>query len=133
MGGIEDKVEKCLQGLCGEFIIRRVNCKDLGDIDHGVYIVISGSDYVIGYSRDLKRRLRMYCLGQLDLRGVIRLLMGRLDNLPPGMLGKGDVIGRRSNLSKLINDMMSNAQVLTVKCASMVDKELYIKLRDCLK
>ena len=123
---------RCLQGICNNYVVRRVTCSDLGDAGHGVYVIISGSEYLIGYSRDLGRRLRMYCSGRLDVYGVVRLLMGRLDDLGGKVLVGGGVVDRRRELTKVVREVMSNAQILTIKCGSMTDKELYVRLRDCL-
>lgn len=130
-GEFEKNLVKCLKSICSEFNIRRVSCRDLGGIDHGVYIVISDNDYIIGYSRNLNRKLRMYCLGQLDSHIVVRLLMSKLDNLPQGILSRVDVISRRHELSNFIRGVVSSARILIIKCQSMGDKELYSRLKGC--
>lgn len=130
--GIEDNVIKCLQDLCSGYMIKRISCGNLDKVDHGIYVIIIGNDYLVGYSRDLGRKLRMYCLGRLDVYGVTRLLMSRLGDLSRYVLGTGSVIDRRREFTKMIINIMSNAQIITIKCGSTSDKELYVRLKDCL-
>ncbi len=130
---IEDDVANCLRGICSEFIIKSINCLNLNDAGHGAYIIIYDNKYLTGYSRSLSRRLRMYCLGQLSSRGVFRLLMSELDKLLPSLSSIDNPVSRRSELPKIIRSLIDKAQVLVIKCPSMTDKELYIRLNNCLK
>lgn len=85
---------------------------------------------MIGYSKNLKRRLMAYCTGDLEARGVFRLLTGSLDALKG--VG-GDAIGMRRALRSFIKgDVIGKSEILVINCPSMGVRELYIRLGKCV-